>query len=140
MLILLIATFVTVYMLTYTCIYPDGNDSNEYALSNSSNILVLQLDRIETAEFFQKIDKTLSNISDACISSTKVVYELSLTMQEHLLQNNTSSDLLLNFCNKIKKGQLCNQSWYYTINGSTLIHIDVLMLCKKFELILTKFF
>ena len=127
MLILLIATLVTVYMPTHTCtnvIYPDGNDSNKYALSNSSNIPLLQLDSIETAEFFQKLDKmakTLSNVSDACVSSAEVVYELSSTVQELLLkQNNTSSDPLLNFCSKIKKGQLYNQSGYYTINGKSI--------------------
>ena len=128
MLIVLIAILVTVYMPTHTCtnvIYSDGNDSNGRALSNSRNIPVQQLDPMETEEFLQKVDKmakVLSNVSDACISSADVVYEISSTMREILLkQNNTSSDpLLQDSCNMIKEAQLYNQSGYYTINGKSI--------------------
>ena len=127
MLIVLIAILVTVYMPTHSCtnvIYSNGNDSNGCALSNSSNIPVKQLDPMETAEFFQKIDKmahAFSNVSNACISSADVVYELSSTMQKILLkQNNISFDPLLNSCSKIKKMQLYSQSGYYTINGKSI--------------------
>uniref|UniRef100_A0A1X7TJD5 Uncharacterized protein n=1 Tax=Amphimedon queenslandica TaxID=400682 RepID=A0A1X7TJD5_AMPQE len=83
---------------------------------------------METVQKIDKMAKTLSNVSEACISNADMVYELSSTMQEILFkQNNTLSDLLLDSCSRIKKMQLYNQSGYYTINGkSTYCHMGEL--------------